>query len=77
MTKAEIKKLDLRNGIYRVYWKSGGSSVAALGCLPNGDRWLAPTNWLHPTEDQHVWRSVELLEALAVASPGILGGSRR
>lgn len=32
-------------GLYRVWWKSGGSSLASIGGLYNGDRWIAPTNW--------------------------------
>lgn len=68
MTKQEVEKLALPNGIYRVYWKTGDESTAALGRLANGDCWLAPTNWIHLTEDQRVWRSVERLEPLAVAS---------
>ena len=57
MTKAASQLLG--NGLYRVWWKSGGSSLAAVGVQANGDRWLAPTNWIHPTEDQNVWRSIE------------------
>ena len=62
MTKAESKKLPL--GLYRVWWKRGGFSFAALGMLPNGDRWLAPTNWVHSTEIQNVWRSVDRLDPI-------------
>lgn len=43
MKKSEV--LALSNGLYKVYWKSGGSSLCAVGILHNGDRWLAPTNW--------------------------------
>lgn len=57
MTKEEIKKYPL--GIFKVYWKSGGSSIAAIGQIENGDRWLAPCNWVHTTEDQHIWSKVE------------------
>lgn len=32
-------------GIYRLYWKSGGSSLAAVGGLSDGTLWFAPTNW--------------------------------
>lgn len=57
MTKAEIKTYPL--GIFKIYWKSGGSSMAAIGQIENGDRWLAPVNWTHTTEDQHIWQRVE------------------
>ena len=43
MTKKDAKKL--RHGLYRIVWKSGGLSEAAIGSLHNGDRWFAPTNW--------------------------------
>jgi len=34
--------LNCNLGIYRIYWKSGGSSLAAIGMDREGDRWLAP-----------------------------------
>jgi len=39
---------DIKNcklAIYEVFWKSGGSSVAAIGFTHDGTRWMAPTNW--------------------------------
>lgn len=32
-------------GIYKIKWRSGGSSIASIGILNNGERWIAPTNW--------------------------------
>jgi hypothetical protein len=32
-------------GLYRIYWQSGGSSLAAVGNLHCGTRWIAPVNW--------------------------------
>ena len=29
---------NLANGLYRIYWKDGDSSLAAVGCLANGTR---------------------------------------
>lgn len=40
-----VEMLNCDLGLYQVYWKSGGSSFAAVGNHHNGDRWLAPTNW--------------------------------
>lgn len=57
MTRAEARQMP--PGLYRIWWKSGDASYAAVGMLPNGDRWLAPTNWVRPTERQDVWRSVK------------------
>jgi hypothetical protein len=60
MTKQEAGKLA--HGLYEVFWKSGGSSLAAVGSLHNGDRWLAPCNWTMEQKiffDASHWRSVE------------------
>ncbi len=35
----------MKHGLYRIHWKSGGSSLASVGSMHNGDRWIAPTNW--------------------------------
>lgn len=32
-------------GVYRLHWRSGGTSVAAVGMLYDGTRWYAPANW--------------------------------
>jgi hypothetical protein len=37
---------NLRNGLYRMYWKSGGSSLVAIGRTSEGSVWFAPTNWV-------------------------------
>lgn len=34
----------LKPGIYRIHWSSGGSSLAAVGVLTNGQNWFAPVN---------------------------------
>lgn len=43
MTQVEAKKLG--HGLFRIYWKDGGASLAAVGSLSNGSRWFAATNW--------------------------------
>lgn len=40
----------VRPGLYRIQWKSGITSEAAVGVNPNGTRWIAPTNWITPSE---------------------------
>lgn len=63
MTKREAQKLD--HGLYRIYWKSGGVSEAAVGSLYDGTRWFAPTNWTAKTTDGIVstaWRRVDHTE---------------
>lgn len=32
-------------GVYHLFWRSGGSSVAAVGQLDDGTLWYAPANW--------------------------------
>ncbi len=66
MTKDQVNKLPL--GVYRIHWKEssgGGSSVAAVGQMHDGQRWLAPANWTAPkgqcpisTTMRH-WASIE------------------
>lgn len=54
-------------GIYLVHWKSGGASLASIGCDESGARWLAPTNWLHPGKLQDHFNDIAMLEKLEVA----------
>lgn len=63
MKKKEV--LSLHHGLYKVYWKSGGFSLAAVGSLSDGNRWLAPCNWVgFATNWRSVWRDVERVELL-------------
>jgi hypothetical protein len=32
-------------GLYRIFWKKGGSSLSAVGQTNDGTRWFAPCNW--------------------------------
>jgi hypothetical protein len=67
MTKEQIQELPL--GLYRVHWTEsagGGTSLAAVGQTDNGDRWLAPVNWVFPTAKQDVWASIERMEPLNI-----------
>lgn len=51
-------------GLYTVFWKSGGSSLAAIGIQSDGTRWLAPTNWLRPATitSAGAWGDIERVE---------------
>lgn len=42
-------KTGLPLGLHRIYWKSGGTSIAAIGMLSDGRRWIAPCNWVSPS----------------------------
>lgn len=45
MTKKQVRKLKF--GVYRVWWKSGGNSVASIGFFADGTRWFSPSNWIN------------------------------
>jgi hypothetical protein len=64
MENSEARKLS--NGIYKIKWKGGGSSVAAIGRDRKGDVWLQPANWISTTAPTDYWdnvKSVELIKA--------------
>lgn len=65
MTKKQLKVVD--PGIYRVVWRSGGSSLAAVGKHTDGTSWLAPVNWLAPSRGPKAWRLVRFLQTVMVA----------
>jgi len=67
VTKSQSK--ELRLGVYRIYWKSGGSSLASVGIMYNGDRWFAPANWTsnkypHPIVASTKWISVKKVKLI-------------
>ena len=64
MTKQEISKLS--HGLYEIFWKEGeGTSLASLGSLSNGDRWLAPCNWVSVTYDySSIWKKIERVKLI-------------
>ena len=52
----------IRHGLYKLYWKSGGHSLASVGSHRDGTRWYAPTNWINvPGTD---WESIEYVEVI-------------
>ena len=53
-------------GLYRIHWKEGGRSSAAIGMNSDGTRWIAPTNWTCPAcimSEGH-WEEIERLELI-------------
>lgn len=46
MTAEEVDALDV--GLYVVFWKKGGRSLAAIGVGEDGQKWIAPANWVMP-----------------------------
>lgn len=60
MTQREVQKLG--HGLYRLFWKSGGMSLASVGSLHDGRRWFACTNWVSKESDGIActsWRLVD------------------
>ncbi len=56
------KDFNLRIGVYWIYWKGGGRSVASVGQDQAGRYWYAPANWLSvPWLD---WSKVERVELI-------------
>jgi len=67
MTRTEVQKLE--HGLYEIWWVSGGSSLASVGSKPNGQRWMAPTNWTGGgSHELKHWKAVERVELLRSSS---------
>lgn len=42
-------------GLYRIYWESGGSSLASIGYTRDGKAWFAATNWINGSVLMEDW----------------------
>jgi hypothetical protein len=61
--KSSLSQLSqISPGLYRVFWKDGGYSMAAIGVTAKGGRWLAPINWVNPDSSAKSWSGVDRLE---------------
>lgn len=49
MKKNEIK--NIKHGLYRIWWRLGGNSLASVGSTRSGRRWFAATNWINPEKE--------------------------
>ena len=58
------KSKSVGHGLYRIHWKSGGDSLAAIGVTRDGGRWLAPVNWVSPATSDNWMDDVKQLEKL-------------
>jgi hypothetical protein len=56
--------MTIAPGLYRLFWKSGGTSVASVGCDYSGRNWFAPTNWIGVPS--FYWSLVESFEQIDV-----------
>ncbi len=65
MKREEVQLLE--HGLYKIWWKSGGHSLAAVGSLSNGKRWMAPTNWITVPSTTHwpIVKKVKLIRRFA------------
>ena len=76
MTQDEARELPL--GLYRIFWKTGGSSLAAVGQLYDGTRWFAPTNWT--AADNFMtsinWKIVEKVKLIKTNDGGVAEWSK-
>lgn len=64
---------SLPPGVYRLYWKSGGYSVASVGRTTEGLYWFAPSNWVYEPSERYLgympsfnWEMVERIEIIEV-----------
>ena len=60
----EYDYANLKHGLYRIYWKSGGSSVASVGSHADGSRWFAPANWISPHGED--WSEVDGVKVIGL-----------
>ena len=65
MTTEEVQ--DLTTGLYRLYWNDGGYSLASVGCLHDGSKWFACSNWTGKTDSTVAasgawWKQVKRVE---------------
>jgi hypothetical protein len=72
LTKEEANKLPL--GVYRLYWKGGGYSLASIGQLDDGTHWFAPSNWSSKNVQSvgwtDKWRLIEIAKPLELNREG-------
>ena len=58
MKREQVQLLE--HGLYKIFWKEGGMSVASVGSLQDGQRWMAPSNWINvPTSGRTYWKKVK------------------
>ena len=64
--KTPTKFANCQLGLYKIYWNSGGHSVASVGYDACGNRWFAPTNWV--SGHSYNWGGVKEIELIATQS---------
>ncbi len=67
MKKRKVQELN--HGLYKIYWKSGGSSLASVGSDRGGARWMAPVNWVSPISSHaDHWKAVRKIKLIKAQS---------
>jgi len=56
---------DIPIGAYKIYWKSGQSSVATIYMDYGGTKWIAPSNWVGPSRLESVLPSIKRFKPLS------------
>jgi len=51
------------HGLYKIYWKTGGHSLASMGFLKNGCTWIACANWINE-EKARLHDHIETIDSL-------------
>lgn len=74
MTFKEFKKLSV--GLYQIVWDDDTCSWGSLGVMANGERWLAPCNWILPAvgvNKRKWWKSIKAMHKIEqpFKKPGI------
>lgn len=64
-------KHPLPTGMYRLFWKSGGSDLAAVGSMHDGTRWFASCNWVSGNNEKPFvastdWKLVDYVRRVEV-----------
>lgn len=63
---------DINPGLYKIYWKSGGSSLATIGLTVFGNYWFAPSNWTSGIPSME-WGLIKAVEPIKTENTGLLG----
>lgn len=64
MEQSDVQRF--KHGLYKLFWKDGGSSLASVGSNIYGRRWFAPTNWV--TVPSFNWEPVLTVELVMSTS---------
>lgn len=65
MTEKQVRLIQ--NGLYRIFWKEGGVSLAAIGRNYSGKVWYCPVNWING-KGWYDWTKIKTVELLVEKS---------